>query len=86
MKRRASGRRVGVEGGGGGLEPALLQMNGDRSARAIDPLVKAARRLQPNALKKETPAPAGVCGREVILVGGRGSDHTTADGGSYSIY
>lgn len=34
-------------------------MNGDKSARAIDPLVKAPLRLQPNVLKKETSAPVG---------------------------
>lgn len=37
-------------------------MNGDKSARAIDPLVKAPLRLQPNVLKKETSAPVGALG------------------------
>lgn len=37
-------------------------MNGDKSARAIDPLVTASLRLQPNVLKKETSALVGALG------------------------
>lgn len=37
-------------------------MNGDKSARAIDPLVTAPLRLQPNVLKKETSALVGALG------------------------
>lgn len=48
-----------------GASARSLQMNGDKSARAIDPLVKAALRLQPNVLKKETSAPVGaLAGRQ----------------------
>ena len=45
-----------------GANARSLQMNGDKSARAIDPLVKAPLRLQPNVLKKETSAPVGALG------------------------
>lgn len=45
-----------------GASARSLQMNGDKSARAIDPLVKAPQRLQPNVLKKETSAPVGAPG------------------------
>lgn len=54
--------------GGTGASARSLQMNGDKSARAIDPLVKAPLRLQPNVLKKETSAPVGAPGRETILI------------------
>lgn len=47
---------------GTGASARSLQMNGDKSARAIDPLVKAPLRLQPNVLKKETSAPVGALG------------------------
>lgn len=63
--RGAQGERGGqVKGGqtGTGASICSLQMNGDKSTRAIDPLVKAPLRLQPNVLKKETSDPVGALG------------------------
>lgn len=59
QRERERERRSQVKGypaADGDCSVCSLQMNGDKSARAIDPVVKAPLRLQPNVLKKETSA------------------------------